>query len=44
VQAYPGQMRRRGPVTYAVISLALWPLIIIFSPVILPAGEPVNGT
>jgi hypothetical protein len=25
-----------------VISLALWPLIIIFSPVIVLAGEPVN--
>jgi hypothetical protein len=42
VQPYPGQMRRPGPVTHAVISLALWPLIIIFSPVILLAGEPVN--
>jgi hypothetical protein len=35
-------MRRSGPVTHEVISLALWPLIIIFSPVILLAGEPVN--
>jgi hypothetical protein len=35
-------MRRLEPVTRAVISLALWPLIIIFSPVILLAGEPVN--
>ena len=35
-------MRHPGPVTRAVISLALWPLIIIFSPVILLAGEPVN--
>jgi hypothetical protein len=35
-------MRRPGPVTRAVISLALWPLIIIFSPVILLAGELVN--
>lgn len=35
-------MRRPGPVTHAVISAALWPLIIIFSPVILLAGEPVN--
>src|SRR5690242_12347194 len=41
-QPYPGQMRRPGPVTHAVISLALWPLIIIFSPVIVLAGEPVN--
>lgn len=35
-------MRRPGPVTHAVISLVMWPLIIIFSPVILLAGEPVN--
>ena len=35
-------MSRPGPTTRAVISLALWPLIIIFSPVILLAGEPVN--
>jgi hypothetical protein len=39
---YPGQMSRPRPTTHAVISLALWPLIIIFSPVILLAGEPVN--
>jgi hypothetical protein len=41
-QRYPGQMRRPGPVTHAVIALALWPLVIIFSPVIVLAGEPVN--
>jgi hypothetical protein len=35
-------MRRPGPVTHAAISLALWPLIIIFSPVIVLTGEPVN--
>ena len=35
-------MSRPRPTTHAVISLALWPLIIIFSPVILLAGEPVN--
>jgi hypothetical protein len=35
-------MSRPGPVTHAVISLALWPLIIIFSPVIVLAGELVN--
>jgi hypothetical protein len=35
-------MRRLGPVTHAVISVALWPLIIIVSPVILLAGELVN--
>ncbi len=32
----------RHPVTQAAISLAMWPLIIIFSPVILLVGEPVN--
>jgi hypothetical protein len=42
VQLYPGQMRRPRPVSHAVISLALWPLIIIFSPVIVLAGELVN--
>jgi hypothetical protein len=35
-------MRRPGPVTHAIISVALWPLIIILSPVILLAGELVN--
>ena len=35
-------MRRPGPVTRAVISLAPWPLIIIFSPVIVLAGEPAS--
>jgi hypothetical protein len=35
-------MRRPGPVTRTVISLALWPLIIIFFPVIVLAGEPVS--
>jgi hypothetical protein len=35
-------MRRPGPVTQTVIPLAMWPLIIIFSPVILLAGEPVR--
>lgn len=35
-------MRHPGPVTHKAISLALWPLLIIFSPVILVAGEPVN--
>jgi hypothetical protein len=35
-------MSRPGPVTHVVISVALWPLIIIFSPVIVLAGEPVN--
>ncbi|MGH3288175.1 MAG: hypothetical protein ACRDPD_26420 [Streptosporangiaceae bacterium] len=35
-------MSRPGPVIHAVISGALWPLIIIFSPVIVLAGEPVN--
>lgn len=35
-------MRRPGSATHAVISVALWPLIIIFSPVIVLAGEPVS--
>jgi hypothetical protein len=35
-------MRRPGPVTHAVISVAPWLLIIILSPVILLAGELVN--
>lgn len=35
-------MRRLGLVTRAVISAALWPLIISLSPVILLAGELVN--
>ena len=35
-------MRRPGPVTHAAISVAVWPLTIILSPVILVAGEPVN--
>lgn len=39
---YPGQMRRPGPVTHAVISVALWPLIIVLSPVIVLAGEPAS--
>jgi hypothetical protein len=42
VLPYLGRMRPSWPVTRAVISLALWPLIIIFSPVVLLAGEPVN--
>ena len=32
-------MRRPGPVARTVISFALWPLIIMFSPVIILAGE-----
>jgi hypothetical protein len=35
-------MRRLGPVSRTIASLALWLLIIIFSPVIVLAGEPVN--
>ena len=35
-------MRRPGLVTQAVIPLAMWLLIIIFSPVILLVGEPVR--
>jgi hypothetical protein len=35
-------MRHPGAVTQAAISLAMWPAIIVFSPVILLAGELVN--
>ena len=35
-------MRHPGPVTQAAISVAIWPLIIILSPVVILAGEPVN--
>jgi hypothetical protein len=35
-------MRRLGASARAVISVALWPLVVIFSPVIVLAGEPVN--
>ena len=35
-------MRRSWPAAHAVISVALWPLIIILSPVILLAGELIN--
>ena len=41
-RSYPGWMRRAGPATRWAISLAVWPLTLIFSPVILVAGEPVN--
>lgn len=40
--SYAGWMKRARPVTQAVISLAVWPLTITLSPVILVAGEPVN--
>jgi hypothetical protein len=33
---------RAGSAIQAVISLAMWPLTIALSPVILVAGEPVN--
>ena len=35
-------MKHAWPVTRAAISLAVWPLAIALSPVILVAGEPVN--
>ncbi len=35
-------MRHARPATQAAISLAIWALTIISSPVILVAGEPVN--
>ena len=42
MRSYPGWMRHPRPVTQAAIEVALWPLIIMLSPVILVAGEPVN--
>ena len=41
-RSYAGWMKHVWPVTQAVISLAVWPLTITLSPVILVAGEPVN--
>jgi hypothetical protein len=35
-------MKYAWPVTRAAVSLGVWPLTIILSPVILVAGEPVN--
>ncbi|HLK00867.1 MAG TPA: hypothetical protein VKU39_13295 [Streptosporangiaceae bacterium] len=35
-------MTRAWPAIQAAISLAVWPLAVILSPVILVAGEPVN--
>jgi len=35
-------MRHPGALTQAGVALASWPLAVIFSPVILVAGEPVN--
>jgi len=35
-------MKRAWPAAQAAVSLAVWPLAIILSPVILVAGEPVN--
>jgi hypothetical protein len=35
-------LRQRGPVAQAAIRLAMWPVVITLSPVILLAGEPVN--
>ena len=40
--SWPDEVPGAGPVTRAVISLALWLLIITFSPVILLAAEKVN--
>ena len=36
------QQRRRGRVLATVIRLAVWAAVIVLSPVILLAGEPVN--
>jgi hypothetical protein len=35
-------MRRAGQVAHAIISLTTWPLVIVFSPVVVLVGEPVN--
>ena len=35
-------MKHAWPVTRAAVGLAVWPLTLILSPVILVAGEPVN--
>lgn len=35
-------MKLRHPVAQAAVALAMWPVIITLSPVILLAGEPVN--
>ena len=39
---YPGEVRRAGRVAHATISLTTWPLVIVFSPVVVLVGEPVN--
>jgi len=41
-RSYAGWVKYAWPVTQAAISLAVWPLTITLSPVILVAGEPVN--
>ena len=50
-RSYPGWMRHpglagwmthQGRVSRAALSLAIWALVIIFSPVIPVAGEPIN--
>jgi hypothetical protein len=40
--SYAGWMKHGWPAARAAVSLAVWPLAIILSPVILVAGEPVN--
>jgi hypothetical protein len=39
---YAGWVKRPGPAAQAAASLAVWPLAVVLSPVILVAGEPVN--
>ena len=41
-RSYADWMKHARPVAEAAVSLAVWPLAIILSPVILVAGEPVN--
>jgi len=40
--SYAGWMKPGWPAARAAVSVAVWPLAIILSPVILVAGEPVN--
>jgi hypothetical protein len=35
-------MRHARPITQQAVSVAVWPLTVVLSPVILMAGEPVN--
>jgi len=41
-RSYAGWMKHAWPAAQPAVSLDVWPLTIILSPVILVAGEPVN--